>query len=261
MSDATEPFLFWREENVAHFLFNRPAVLNAIDVATADAFLAACRAVATDPAVRVVVMSGKGRAFVSGGDLGLFRKNALDGATGLIDRIHAGVALLAALPAPVVASLHGVVAGAGLSLALAADLAIAAEGTRFNLAYVNIGASCDAGASWSLPRIVGLRKALEIALLGETFTAEDALGLGLVNRVVPVDALEHETQKLARRIAAGPPIAVSRIKRLMRDSFARDLPSQLDAERDAFRECVVTSDFGEGLEAFFGKRPAQFVGR
>src|SRR5687768_13301706 len=150
MSDATEPFLFWREENVAHFLFNRPAVLNAIDVATADAFLAACRAVATDPAVRVVGMGGKGRAFVPGGDLGLFRKDALDGVTGLIDRIHEAVALLAALPAPVVASLHGVVAGAGLSLALAADLAIAAEGTRFNLAYVNIGASCDAGASWSL---------------------------------------------------------------------------------------------------------------
>ena len=161
MIRATDPLLVWREDTVVHLRFNRPAVLNAIDIDTANAFLDACRALAGDPTVRVVVISGAGRAFVSGGDLQLFRKDAVETAAALIDPIHAAVALLATLRAPVVASVHGVVAGAGLSLAAGADLAIAAEGTRFNLAYVNVGTSCDAGASWSLPRLVGLRRALE----------------------------------------------------------------------------------------------------
>jgi 2-(1,2-epoxy-1,2-dihydrophenyl)acetyl-CoA isomerase len=179
----------------------------------------------------------------------------------LIDPIHAAVALLATLRAPVVASVQGVVAGAGLSLAAGADLAIAAEGTRFNLAYVAVGTSCDAGVSWSLPRLVGLRRALEIALLGETFTAEEALRFGLVNRVVPAEALEAETQALARRLAERAPIAVGKVKRLMRESFDRDLQAQLDSERDAFRECATTADFREALDAFFGKRPARYIGR
>ena len=253
MSGASEPLLVWQEHHILHLRFNRPDVLNAIDVAMARAFLGACQAAAADPSIRVVVMSGAGRAFVSGGDLGQFRQSPAETASALIDPIHAGVALLAGLQAPVLASLHGFVAGAGVSLAAAADLAIAAEGTRFNLAYVNVGASCDAGASWSLPRLVGLRRALGIALLGETFTADEALRFGLVNRVVPAEVLDAETQTVARRIAERPPLAVGKIKRLMRDSFGRDLQSQLDAERDAFQECVATAEFKEALEAFFAR--------
>jgi 2-(1,2-epoxy-1,2-dihydrophenyl)acetyl-CoA isomerase len=251
---ATEPLLIWRENDILHLRFNRPDVLNAIDVETAQAFLRACQSADGDPSIRVVVLSGAGRAFVSGGDLSVFRTDPVGTAPALIDPIHAGVALLARLRAPVLASLHGAVAGAGLSLACAADLAIAAEGTRFNLAYVNVGASCDAGASWSLPRLVGLRKALQIALLGETFTAEEALHCGLVNRVVPADALEAETQAMARRLAKRSPVAIGNIKRLMRDSFNHDLQSQLDNERDAFYECVATADFHHALEAFFTPR-------
>jgi 2-(1,2-epoxy-1,2-dihydrophenyl)acetyl-CoA isomerase len=251
---ATEPLLIWRENDILHMRFNRPDVLNAIDVEMAQAFLRACQSADSDPSVRVVVMSGAGRGFVAGGDLSLFRTNAVETAPALIDPIHAGVALLAKLHAPVLASVHGAVAGAGLSLVSAADLAIAAEGTRFNLAYVNIGTSCDAGASWSLPRLVGLRKALEIALLGETFSAEAALRCGLVNWVVPGDALDAETQAIARRLAKHSPIAIGKIKRLMRDSFNHDLQSQLDQERDAFYECMATSDFHNALEAFFAPK-------
>lgn len=255
------PLIFRRDEGVAHIRFNRPEVLNAIDVAEADAFLAACRNVAADPGVRVVVLSGEGRAFMAGGDLAAMRQSPAATADALIQRMHEGIRLLAALPAPVLASLHGVVAGGGLGLALACDLAIAAEGTRFNLAYVNVGTSCDCSSSWALPRLVGLRRALEIALLGETFDAAEALRLGLVNRVVPAQALAAETDRLARKLAAGPPVAMGKLKQLMRASFDRDLADQLDAEAASFRHCAGTRDFTEALDAFFEKRPARFEGR
>lgn len=253
--ESTEPLIVRRDGSIVHLRFNRPDVLNAINIEMAEAFRRACRALGDDPSVRAVVLSGAGRAFVSGGDLSVFRTHPAEAAPALIEPMHEAVTRLAEMRAPVIASLHGAVAGAGLSLAAAADLAIAADGTKFNLAYINVGTSCDLGATWSLPRLVGLRKALEIALLGETFTADEALRIGLVNRVVPGDDLDAETESLARRLADRPPVAVGGIKRLMRESFDRDLPSQLDRERDAFAECAGTEDFRQALEAFFQKRP------
>jgi 2-(1,2-epoxy-1,2-dihydrophenyl)acetyl-CoA isomerase len=171
------------------------------------------------------------------------------------------VRLLAGIDAPVIASLHGVVAGGSLSLAACCDLAVAAEGTRFNLAYANIGASCDVSASWSLPRLVGLRNAMQIALLSETFDAAEALRLGLVNRVVLAAELEATVSALAQRMAGGPTRAYGHLKRLMRQSLDRDLGAQLDAERDAFLDCTTTADFSEGIAAFVAKRKPQFGGR
>jgi len=162
--------------------------------------------------------------------------------------------LLAEMRAPVIASLNGAVAGAGLSLALACDFAIAADSAQFTLAYVNIGASCDLSGSWSLPRLVGLRKALELALLGERFDAAEALRLGLVNRVVPEDQLDAQVLALAQRLADGPAQSIAQMKRLMRISFEHDLRGQLDAERAAFLRCASTHDFAEGLEAFLARR-------
>jgi len=179
----------------------------------------------------------------------------------LIENLHGGLLRLAAIDAPVIAALHGAVAGGSLSLALGCDLAIAAEGTRFNLAYGRIGASCDGSSSWHLPRIVGLRKAMEIALLSEAFDAAEAQRLGLVNRVVPAEALQAEALALAQRLAAGPTLAYGRMKRLLRASFDRDLAAQLDAEREAFIAGTRTHDFAEGLAAFFERRPAVFEGR
>lgn len=254
ISTATGPLLVTQHDGIVHVRFNRPEVLNAINVEMAQAFLAVCQALAAEGSLRVVVLSGAGRAFVSGGDLSVFRQSPAEAAPALIEPMHTAIRALADLGAPVVASLHGAVAGAGLSLAAAADLAIAAEGTRFNLAYVNVGTSCDLGATWSLPRLVGLRKALEIALLGDTFTADEAWRIGLVNRVVAAESLEAETEALARRLASRAPIAVGHIKRLMRESFGRDLRTQLDHERDAFAACAATEDFREALAAFFQKR-------
>lgn len=255
------PLIVEREGRVMRLRFNRPQALNALDVATAQAFLAVAREIEADSSLGVVVMSGEGRAFVAGGDLQQLRASPVATADALIGPLHEALQRLANADAIVLASLHGAVAGAGLSLALAADLAIAAQGTRFNLAYVNVGTSCDLGSSWALPRVVGLRKALEIALLGENVAADEALRLGLVNRVVAADALVAETDALARRIAAGPPIALAQIKQLMRHSLDRTLAAQLDAEQQAFRHCAATEDFPEALAAFFDKRAPQYRGR
>jgi 2-(1,2-epoxy-1,2-dihydrophenyl)acetyl-CoA isomerase len=260
MTDSTFPLICERDGAVARIRFNRPDVLNAGDSSMALAFRDACRTVTEDPAVRVVVVSGEGRAFMAGGDIAQFREDAQSVPETLIDPMHEGLMCLSRSPAIVIASVHGAVAGAGMSLALSCDLAIAAEGTRFNFAYAKLGTSCDLGGSWHLPRLVGLRRALEIALLCDTIDAAQALQLGLVNRVVPAAALAQETDKLAQRLASGAPVAQGVIKRLMRDSFSRDLAGQLQAERDGFAACIATQDFSEGVEAFLAKRPALYKG-
>lgn len=260
-ADPTAPLLLERNGAIATLRFNRPEALNAIDVPMANAFLAAVQTVAADPGVRAVVLCGNGRGFMAGGDLATLRADPVQGAIDILTPLNAALLLLAQMNAPVVAQVHGVAAGAGLSLLLMADYVIAAEGTRLNLAYINLGTSCDVGASWALPRIVGVRQALEIALLGEAFTANDALRLGLVNRVVPGAELDSATTALAQRLASGPTLAYGAMKRLMRESMERTLAEQLAAEKDAFVQCAGTEDFRAGVEAFHQRQRAQFSGQ
>ena len=262
MSTASaSPVVLTQQGGIATLTLNRPEALNAINVPVAEAFLAHCQALANDTSVRVVVIRGEGKAFGVGGDLATLQTDSVNSANALISRLHASVLILANINAPVIASLHGVVAGGSLSLSSACDLAIAAEGTRFNLAYANVAASCDVSGSWSLPRLVGLRNAMQIALLAETFDAQEALRLGLVNRVVPAETLDAEVQALAQRLAAGPTQAYGRLKRLMRQSFETSLADQLDAERVNFMASAQTQDFKEALGAFFDKRKPVFEGR
>lgn len=257
----SELVLITREAGVTTLSVNRPAALNALDVPTAHAFLAACKSLASDPQLRVVVLRGEGKAFGAGGDVAALQADPTATAHELISCLHEAVLLLTGLEVPVLASLHGVVAGGSLSLAMACDLAVAAEGTRFNLAYANLGASCDLSGSWHLPRLVGLRNAMQIALLSDSFDAAEALRLGLVNRVVPDLLLQDETRSLALRLAAGPTRAYGHLKRLLRQSFDHDLPTQLGAEREAFEACTRTADFAEGVDAFRARRRPVFVGR
>ncbi|WP_295374388.1 enoyl-CoA hydratase-related protein [uncultured Pseudacidovorax sp.] len=259
--DTESPVLLRRDGAIATLSFNRPAALNALDLDTAKAFSDVCAAVVNDSSVRAIVVRGEGRAFGAGGDLASLRQSPSETAHALIEGMHASIRLLAAANAPVIASLHGMVAGGSFSLALACDLAIAADDTRFNLAYAKVAANCDVSGSWSLPRLVGLRRAMQIALLSETFDADEALKLGLVNRVVPSRDLIAETQALARRLAEGPTLAYGRMKRLLRQSFENGFAQQLDAERDAFVESAGTRDFSEAMDAFFEKRRPTFVGR
>ncbi len=254
------PLLIERDGAVVVLRFNRPKTLNAVDVPMAQAFLQAARELASDTSVRAIMLCGAGKAFMAGGDLATLSANPRQAALELIRPLHEALTVLAGIDAPLVAQVHGVAAGAGLSLMLQADFAIAAEGTRFNMAYVNIGASCDVGASWALPRLIGLRRALEVAMLGETLDSTQALQLGLLNRVVPAADLETQAMAFAQRLANGPTVALGRLRRLMRSSFDRDLPTQLEAEAGAFLQCAQTEDFRIGVDAFFAKQPAQFVG-
>lgn len=259
-AEAAAGVLHWRTGGVAHLRFCRPQALNAIDRAMAGAFLRACEDIARDPQVRVVQLSGEGRAFMAGGDLVEMRDDPVGAAGELIAGMHGGIRLLAALDAPVVAQVHGAVAGGGLGLMLACDLAVAAEGTRFSVAYPLIGASCDCSTSWALPRVLGLRKAAELALLSDTIDAAEALRIGLVNRVVPTERLEAQTDAIVQRLAAGPTRALGRLKKLLRSAHDNELGTHLDAEAEGFTACAATADFREGVSAFLDKRPARFAG-
>jgi 2-(1,2-epoxy-1,2-dihydrophenyl)acetyl-CoA isomerase len=251
-------------DGVATLAFNRPDVYNALDEEMIAAFRAHCESFADDASVRCVVLRGEGTAFLAGGDVALFHSR-LDGLPAMVRRLarelHFGVLALRRMPKPVLASVHGAVAGAGLSLMVACDLVIAADDARFTLAYSRIGASPDGGATYFLARALGPRKALELALLSEPFDAATAFSLGLVSRVVPLAVLAEETSAFARRLAAGPTVAYAESKRLIGISAETSLEQQLEEEAQAFARCARTGDMREGVTAFVEKREPHFLGR
>ncbi|VWX61856.1 Enoyl-CoA hydratase [Burkholderiales bacterium 8X] len=260
-ADPRAHVLCWRESGVAHLRFNRPEALNAIDERMAKEFLGACQTIAADEEVRVVWMSGEGRAFMAGGDVAAMHADPQGASALLIEGMHGGMRVLDSLATPIIASVHGAVAGGGMGVMLQADLVLAAAGTRFTMAYPLIGASCDCSTSWGLPRILGLRQAMEFALLSEAMAVEEALRLGLINRVIAADELHAEAARWAKRLADGPTEALRQIKRLLRASMGNDLDRQLDAEAQAFARCAATQDFVQGVEAFLGKKRPAFMGR
>jgi 2-(1,2-epoxy-1,2-dihydrophenyl)acetyl-CoA isomerase len=216
-----------------------------------------------DHSTRVVVLSGAGRAFLAGGDISSFhrgRDEAENEIASVIAHFHDAVESFTSMAKPLIAQVHGAVAGGGVSLMLAADLVICADDAHFTLAYSRLGTCTDGGASWSVPRIVGLRQALEIALLDERLNAADALRLGLINRVVPAADLEQETRDLAERLALGPTEAFGHLKRLLRTSFERSFSAQLSEEAASYNHCARQHDFREGVAAFLEKRAPHFRG-
>jgi 2-(1,2-epoxy-1,2-dihydrophenyl)acetyl-CoA isomerase len=175
--------------------------------------------------------------------------------------LHFGIQALRRMDKPVLAAVHGAVAGAGMSLMLAADLAIASDDTKFTLAYARIGASPDGGSTFLLPRLVGYRKAMELALLPDRFDAEQARSLGLVNWVVPADRLAPESMAIAQRLAAGPTRAYGEAKRLFNQSLANSMESQMEDELQAFARCARSADLAEGVTSFVEKRDPIFSGK
>ncbi len=261
----SSPLLVERNGPVATLTLNRPDALNTLDFALMDALVAAAADVAADDALRVVVLRGAGRHFMAGGDLRTFagelakppdQRNA--DFRRMIGRLHSTIETFHRMPHPVIGQVHGAVAGFGLSLMNACDLVIAADDTYFASAYRNIALTPDGGGSWSLPRIVGMRRAMEILLLGERFDAQKALAIGLVNRVVPAAELESAVAAVVNSLATGPAMAIRNAKRLLRESLGRTLSAQLDAEAVSFGACAGTDDFVEGITAFLEKRPARF---
>ncbi len=249
-----------REGAVAFIEIRRPERHNALDIETAEALAERCRQLDTEDGVRAVVISGQGASFDVGGDLGALRTGGAATARRIIEPLHEAAARLAELDAPVIAKLRGIVAGGSMSLALGCDLAIASEQARFNFAYTNIGTSADVGGSWHLPRLVGLRRAMQIALLNEPIDAQQALALELVNKVVKEDELDAEVAALASALAAGPTKAFGRMKRLLRQSATHGLREHLDLELRTFVDSAGTSDFVEAIGARLDKRAPNFIG-
>lgn len=256
------------DAGIATITLNRPQALNALDLAMTRGLQQATEQVEDEEAVRVVVIKGAGEHFMAGGDIkwfsGLLEEPALERKRAFerfIPEVHATVTRLRRMPKPVIASVRGAAAGFGLSFMAACDLALAADTAFFTLAYCHIGTSPDGGSTYALPRLMGVKRAMEIALLGDRFDAQRALELGLVNRVVPAAELEAQTLALAQRLASGPTAVYGRTKRLINESFEHSLAEQLLAEQDSFAESAMGEDFAEGVSAFVAKRKPRFVGR
>ncbi len=259
-----ETIRYEKRDAVARITFDRPEAMNSIDPTLAAELRWALDAAGDDTEVRAVLLTGSGRAFCAGGDVALFQASLDDPPERLrsiLVNLHAAIGRMAHLDKPVLGAINGVAAGAGMSLALATDLAVAAESATFVMAYTGIGASPDGSSTYYLPRMVGTRLALELALLNRPVKAPEALELGLVNRVVPDAELEDAAGELAARLAEGPTLAYARTRRLIRQSLSRDLPAQLDDEGEAIIEMTSTADFREGVSAFVAKRKPRFAGR
>jgi len=244
---------------------NRPKALNALDRNLTMGLRDAVFAAEQNRSVRCVVIRG-GEHFMAGGDLKWFddlvrsrppAENRIQ-FEGFVHEVHGLILSVRRMPKPVIAAVSGAAAGFGMSLMMACDLVIAADNAYFSLAYALIGASPDGGSTFALPRIVGAKKAMEIALLGERFDATTAERLGLVNRVVPSAALEQETSKLAARLAAGPTAVYGRTKALLNGSLNASLETQLQREAEAFAQSAAEPDFAEGIRAFIEKRKPQW---
>lgn len=256
---------FTIEDGVATIALNRPNAANAIDVQLAQDLYAAASHCDRNPAVRAVVLTGKGKMFSGGGDVpGFVAAGA--GAAELLRNItaplHSAISLLARMNAPVVVAVNGTAAGAGFSLALGGDLVFAAASAKFTMAYTRIGVSPDGGGTFFLPRLAGTLRAKELMLLNPLLTADEALARGLVTAVIPDAELLAHANTVARQLAAGPTAAYGEVKRLLAESSSNPLETQMALEARAIAGLAAgTVDAPEGFAAFVGKRKANFEGR
>lgn len=254
--DGGDPVLLSVADGVAHVELNRPDASNTIDLPWTEAFTSALQQVSDDDAVRVVLLTGRGRMFCAGGDLG-----AMDAAPDrsaylqeLADALHVGVRLLDGLDKPVVVGVHGAAAGAGLSLVLGGDLVVAGRSASFVTAYTSVGLTPDGGQSWLLPRVVGLQRALELTLTPRRLSADEAQEWGIVGRVVEDEAVADEAHALARRLADGPAAAFGRARRLLRSSYDTGLSDRLDVEARTIAASVAEPESAALITRFLSPR-------
>jgi 2-(1,2-epoxy-1,2-dihydrophenyl)acetyl-CoA isomerase len=264
--DRPAPVLLEVAEGVATVTFNRPEAMNSLDIATKEALLAALRQVAEDPAVRCVVLTGTGRAFCVGQDLKEHVQLLQSGATDELfrtveDHYNPIVTTLVGMAKPVVAAVNGVAAGAGASLAFACDLRIVADTAGFNLAFANIALSCDTGSSFTLPRLVGRAKAIELLYFPRTVQADEALSLGLATQVVPAGELTEVVSALAARLAAGPTVALGAMRQSLAFATDHTFAEAVEFESTQMTRTGQTADHAAAVDAFLAKEKPIFQGR
>ncbi|MEF8838718.1 MAG: enoyl-CoA hydratase-related protein [Haloarculaceae archaeon] len=249
-------------DGIGTVTFDEPSNRNALDLGIADELVAAAAALGDDPEVRCIVLTHAGDFFGTGADLTQFEGEASDAVLlrRLAGRIHEAVIQFHQGETPVVGGVDGIAAGVGFSLTLVPDLLLLSEEARLEYAYPRIGLTGDGGATFFLPRLVGLRAAKEIVLLDEPIGAERARDLGLATEVVAADAFDARLDDVAGQIASGPTAALGPASALLTESFDRSLAAQLAAETDAIAAAAHTTDFQRGFEAFFGDGDPDFVG-
>ena len=256
--------LFDVRDNVAHITLSRPEAANSINEEMGKDLMHAALRCDEDPEIRAVLISGAGKIFSGGGDLKAFsaRGNQLPyHVKEVTTYLHAAISRLTRMDAPVVAAVHGAVAGAGMSIAIACDIVVAAETTRFMVAYTRAGLVPDGSSTYFLPRIIGLKRALELTLTNRMFSAQEALQWGLVTRVVPDNELLAQASAMAVQLAAGPTRAYGISKRLLHSGWTETLETQMENESQAIANSARTADAREGITSFLEKRPPKFKGQ
>jgi 2-(1,2-epoxy-1,2-dihydrophenyl)acetyl-CoA isomerase len=271
MSSSSQPVpenravLEKREGNIVTLLLNRPERMNALNGDLVIALNEALARVHADSSVNVVVIAGAGRCFCAGGDLAAIGKGRQENNVAELEPILRGgmdaVLKMRTLRQPVIAAVHGAAAGAGMNIALAADIRIASEDATFGQNFVKVGLFPDYGGMFFLPELAGPSKAAEMFYTGDMINAAEALRLGLVNRVVPLAQLEAETRALAQKIANGPSLAIRAVKRTLFAEKKAELSRLLAIEVAQQMKCFASEDCAEGVRAFFEKRPSKFQGR
>jgi len=256
--------LFDLSDHVARITLNRPKAANGIDLALGRDLMHVAIRCDEDPDVRAVLLTGAGRMFCAGGDLKSFASFGDDLPAALKELtvyLHAATSRLARMNAPLVVAVNGAAAGAGMSLAVAGDLVVAAASAKFTMAYTAAGLSPDGSSTYCLPRLIGLRRTQELMFTNRRLSAEEALEWGLVNRVVPDEALLDEAGALAAQLAQGPTRAFGSVKTLLDASFSGTLETQMELEARAIAAMAGTPDGKEGIQAFLEKRRPAFSGR
>lgn len=261
MSQAEPVLLVRREAGVAWLTLNRPDAGNAVDMALATALRDTALELESDAEVRCVVVTGAGKVFCAGGDVPSFAA-APEGPGAFLRKLagtfHEATLVLARMPKPVVTAINGAAAGAGMSLAIGADIALASSRASFMPAYGAIGLTPDGGMSWSLPRLVGLRRAQEILLTNRRVSAEDAAGMGMVTRVVDEGALLAEAEAVAMALANGAVSAAATVRNLLAGAFDASLAEQLDRELAGISAAGASAEGREGVQAYLARRAADF---
>jgi 2-(1,2-epoxy-1,2-dihydrophenyl)acetyl-CoA isomerase len=263
----TDHLLVEKSDGIARITFNRPEARNALSIEMRTALIDSMIAFGKDESVRCVVIQGAGDHFMAGGDVKNFAELAKlppeERHSHFVKRIHTSQPLLIAMQKmkkPIVCIVQGAAVGFGFSLAMACDLVIADSDARFACSYIGIGTCPDGSGSYYLPQLVGVKRAMEIAMLGEFIDAPTALSMGLVNRVAEAGQLQEQADKLIRRLANGPTIGLGNVKQLIYAAADNSLESQLAMEAEGFAECAASEDWVEGVTAFTEKRKPQFRG-